>query len=74
MAGPSPLPIRSVWPPAAAVASQALRRSIARRDGFVWFVLSVAAANAAALLGNALVFRWVDPASFGRPHQASLWT
>jgi O-antigen/teichoic acid export membrane protein len=68
VAAPSPLPIRTVWPPAATVASQALRRSIARRDGFVWFVLSVAAANATSLLGNALVFRWVDPTSMGVWH------
>jgi O-antigen/teichoic acid export membrane protein len=35
------------------------------RRTFLAFALSVAAMNAASLLGNALAFRWVDPVSMG---------
>lgn len=53
---------------AAVAAARPLASISGARRAFVAFTLSVAALNAASLLGNALAFRWVDPASMGVWH------
>jgi O-antigen/teichoic acid export membrane protein len=53
---------------AVAPAPRTLRGQLAGRRPLFSFVLSVAAVNAASLLGTALAFRWVDPASMGVWH------
>jgi O-antigen/teichoic acid export membrane protein len=58
---------RAGWPSAGQRVSQ-LRDRLAARGPALVFVVSVGAANVASLLGNALAFRWVDPASMGVWH------
>ncbi|HEY5908034.1 MAG TPA: hypothetical protein VIZ31_08305 [Vicinamibacteria bacterium] len=48
--------------------ARGLRGTLARREPFVSFVVSVGAVNASFLLGNALAFRFVDPTSMGVWH------
>jgi hypothetical protein len=54
--------------PTLAAASRGLRGRIDDQRTFLAFVLAVGATNVASLLGNALAFRWVDPASMGIWH------
>ena len=54
--------------PTLAAASRELRGRIDDQRTFLAFVLAVGATNVASLLGNALAFRWVDPASMGIWH------
>jgi O-antigen/teichoic acid export membrane protein len=58
---------RTMWLPGRAAASR-LRERFAGRRTFAFFVLSVGVLNVTSLLGNALAFRWVDPASMGVWH------
>jgi O-antigen/teichoic acid export membrane protein len=51
-----------------AAAVRPLAKASKGRQVFVAFTLSVATLNAATLLGNALAFRWIDPASMGVWH------
>jgi O-antigen/teichoic acid export membrane protein len=55
-------------PPEGPAAARGLRGTLARREPFVSFVVSVGAVNASFLLGNALAFRFVDPTSMGVWH------
>jgi O-antigen/teichoic acid export membrane protein len=51
-----------------AASADTLRARLGGQRVFVVFTLSVASLNAATLIGNALAFRWVDPASMGVWH------
>jgi len=59
---------RSPWPPSVARASEILRTQAKEQRTALLFTLSVIVLNLATLLGNALAFRWVDPASMGVWH------
>ncbi len=56
------------WPPAVARASEAIRSQTKGQRTALVFTLSVVAVNVTSLAGNALAFRWVDPASMGVWH------
>ena len=66
--------LAAAWPSLAAagepffVASRQLKAGLAARRTFLYFVFSVGAVNLAALVSNAVAFRWVDPASMGVWH------
>ena len=45
-----------------------LRERLLTRRTALFFVLAVGSVNVASLVGNALAFRWVDPASMGVWH------
>src|SRR5262249_38597843 len=49
-------------------ASEGLRRHARRQRVAAAFTLAVGAVNVASLLGSALAFRWIDPASMGVWH------
>ena len=49
-------------------AARPLRDRVGEKRVFVAFTLSVAALHATSFLGNALAFRWIDPASMGVWH------
>jgi O-antigen/teichoic acid export membrane protein len=55
-------------PPVLVAASRRLRFRIGDQRALGTFVLSAAAVNLMSLLGHALAFRWVDPASMGVWH------
>jgi O-antigen/teichoic acid export membrane protein len=61
-------PVASAWPTGLADVSRRLRLRIREQRTAGTFVLSVVAVNLTALLGHALAFRWVDPASMGVWH------
>jgi O-antigen/teichoic acid export membrane protein len=58
----------SSWLPSAARASALLRAQAQEQRTALFFTLAVIVLNLATLLGNALAFRWVDPASMGVWH------
>jgi O-antigen/teichoic acid export membrane protein len=56
------------WPPSVALVSEILRTQAKEQRTALLFTLSVVGLNLVTLLGNALAFRWVDPASMGVWH------
>src|SRR5688500_6789408 len=58
---------RPAWPFTVERVSN-LRDRLVARGPAVEFVLAVGAVNVASLVGNALAFRWVDPAAMGVWH------
>src|SRR5262249_35148544 len=56
------------WPASLARASELLRTQAREQRIALLFTLSVVVLNLASLLGNALAFRWVAPASMGVWH------
>src|SRR5215468_4368144 len=66
-----PLSLSERWPgvsPLVSAASEGLRRHARRQRVAAAFTLAVGAVNVASLLGSALAFRWIDPASMGVWH------
>ncbi len=52
----------------ASAATRELRGRVGGRRTFLEFVVAVAVANVTSLAGNAVAFRWIDPASMGVWH------